>query len=200
MGAAYIRGPGRPDITIKKKYMQYLRKPKRALEPDMAIFLKDGDRISSTSLVMGDNKCATKWSHQLMLDTDNRAGIWPVRQIVTYCEAAKTRYGWIMTTSEVVVFRVSKSPSTSMDYIVEWNTVPWTSNGEGRLTVNLAIWWLGMMSLADRHRAIVLPSRMCPLNLWEKCKAKDGTVKYRHLMSGRTLPTIPQGARYIEAS
>lgn len=169
----------------------------------MAIFLKDGNRTSSTTLVMGDNKCATKWNHRDMADPDKpRDTMWPVRQITTYCEAAKTRYGWIMTTSEVVVFRVSKNPSSSdqAKYIIEWNFVPWTSSGEGTLTVNLAIWWLGMMGLADRHREIVLPPRMYPINLWQKWKAKDGTDRYTHMLSQRTLAALPPGERHIAAN
>lgn len=194
-GANFLRGTEQLDVTIKKKYMQFRRSKRRALEPDMAIFLKDGDRMTSTSLVMGDNKCETKWDHVKMIKTetsDISEYLWPVRQILTYAVAAHTRYGWVMTTSEVVVFRVSKNPSTSSasKYIVEWSFVPWSNSGEGKLTVNLAIWWLGMMSLADKHREIVLPSQMYSINTWQK--DEDG-AGYTHILSGRTVEVLLEG-------
>lgn len=192
-GASYLRGTDLPDVTIKKKYIQFSRPKRRALEPDMAIFLKDGDRQSSTSLVMGDNKCETKWDHVKMMETtDTSEYLWPVRQILTYAVAAHTRYGWVMTTSEVVVFRVSSNPSTSSPskHIVEWSFVPWSNSGEGKLTVNLAIWWLGMMSLVEKHRDIVLPSQMYSVNTWKKNKDDEG---YTHILSGRTVQVLPEG-------
>lgn len=135
-GAACIRRTTVPDITIKKKFMQHPRADERPLEPDMAIFLKDGSRTSSTTLVMGENKCATKWTHLgLEGETKKTEALWPVRQIVTYCVHVRTRYGWIMTSSEVVVFRVTKKPGVAQknqaNHLVEWNFVPWSNNGEG---------------------------------------------------------------------
>lgn len=202
-GAAAVRGVSQPDITIKKKYMQYPRSQGRALEPDMAIFLKDGNRTTSTSLVMGDNKCATKWTHHGLTPAvaaeETMEPLWPIRQILTYCVHGRTRYGYIMTTSEVVVFRMSNNPSTSdpAKYIVEWAFVPWSNSGEGKLTVNLAIWWLGMMSLADKHRKIVLPPSMYPVDTWQKWKAKDGKDKYTHILSRRTITSPPSAHSHI---
>lgn len=205
-GATVLRGSSQPDITIRKRYMQYPRNHKRPLEPDMAIFLRDGDRLTSTTLVMGDHKCATKWTHEKMFNSKTvDEGMWPVRQLTTYCKLGKTRYGYIMSTSEVVVFRVSKNPSSSgavdSPFILEWNYVPWTNSGEGRLTVNLAIWWLGMMGLVDRHREIVLPPRLMPINIWLKeTNKKDKTNRFTHLLSRRKVANLPSGERYFMAS
>ncbi|KAI3394430.1 hypothetical protein diail_2680 [Diaporthe ilicicola] len=192
-GANFLRGTDQPDVTIKKKYIQFARPNRKPLELDMAIFLRDGDRITSTSLVTGYNMCETKWDHVKMMETAGTTEyLGPVRQILTYAVAAKTRYGWVMTTSEIAVFRVSKKPGTpsTSDYTVEWSFVPWSNSGEGKLTVNLAIWWLGMMSLADKHRQIVLPSEMYPINTW--WKKKDGKG-YTHVLSGRTVKVLPEG-------
>lgn len=204
-GAAHVRGKTEPDITIQQKYIHLLpympSKAKRNMEPDMAIHFKDGGRMSSTCLVMGDNKCETKWNHRSVVDPAmrKRDAIWPLREILTYCIQAKTRYGWIMTTSEVVVFRMSKNPSTTTEaeYFLEWAFVPWSNSGEGKLTVNLAIWWLGMMSLADEHRAIVYPDKVLPINTWTKTKAKDGTVIYVHHLSRRVLKQPPSGQVHL---
>lgn len=204
-GAAHVRGKTEPDITIKNGYIQLLPlnpgKSKKNMEPDMAIFYRNGDRMSSTTLVMGDNKCETKWDHRSVADPAVRKqdAIWPLRQILTYCIQAKTRYGWIMTTSEVVVFRMSNNPSTTTksEHFLEWAFVPWSNSGEGKLTVNLAIWWLGMMSLADKHRAIVLPNKVLPINTWTKTKAKDGTVIYVHHLSRRVLKQPPSGQVHL---
>lgn len=144
-GGTYLRRTDKPDIPIKKKYMQYSRPGRKPLEPDMAIFLRDGDHQSSTTLVVGDNKCETKRDHEKMIDTcKSTEFLCPVRQIITYAVAGATRYAWIMTTKKVVVFCVSSNPSTSVasQYLVEWSAVPWSSSGEGTLTVNLAMWWL----------------------------------------------------------
>lgn len=201
-GAECVRGVDQPDISIKKKFMQYPGPKKRKLEPDMAIFLRDGNRTTSTTLVTGDNKCATKWSHHGLTPSQSNpptGPLWPIRQIVTYCVYSKTRYGWIMTTSEVVVFRVSRNPSTSdpIKYIVEWTHIPWSNSGEGKLTVNLAIWWLGMLGLAEKHREIVLPIRILPINTWEKDKAKDGTDRYTHVLSRCELEAPPPGQHHL---
>ncbi|KAJ4412864.1 hypothetical protein N0V82_008715 [Gnomoniopsis sp. IMI 355080] len=203
-GAERIRGTPQPDVTIRKKYMQYTGPKcpkKKKMEPDMAIFLKDGTRTSCTTLVMGDNKCATKWSHRAVTRSTKEQSkelLWPIRQIVTYCVHARTRYGYIMTTSEVVVFRVSKNASTSdpIKHTVEWNHVPWSNNGEGQLTVNLAIWWLGMLGLIENHRAIVMPRQLLPINSWQK-SIKDKTDTYTHILGGCTRKTFPPGNPHI---
>lgn len=201
-GAQHVRGTNLPDLSFKKKYMQYPGpkqngpKKNRPLEPDMAIYLKDGDRHTSTVLVAGDNKVATKWACTEMIQPNPKAGVlWPIRQVLTYCVYGNTRYGYIMTTSEVVVLRVSKNPSTSStsEYIVEWTQVPWENSGEGKLTVNLAIWWLGMLGLADNHRKVELPSAMQPINTWKKMKDEDGKVKYMHILSRCVLDSPPPG-------
>lgn len=195
-GGAHLRGTDKPDITIKKKYMQYTRPGRKPLEPDMTIFLRDGDRQGSTTLVVGDNKCETKWDHEKMMDTAKSTEfLWPVRQIITYAVAGATRYAWIMTTKEVVVFRVSTNPSTSgsSQYLVDWKAVPWSNSGEGTLTVNLAMWWLGMLSLAEKHRAIVMPSQMYSINTWQKTQDDEGEDVYTHLLSRRTVEALADG-------
>lgn len=66
------------------------------------------------------------------------------------------------------------------------------------LTVNLAIWWLGMLALEYRHREIAIPPRMRPINVWKKRQAEDGTDRYTHLLSRRILKGLPPGERYID--
>lgn len=207
-GAEYVRGTDQPDLSFKKKFMQYpgpkavgLKKSKH-LEPDMAIFLKDGTRHTSTVLVAGDNKCGSKWNSESLTPSQVKPPIWPlwpIRQVVTYCIYGKTRYGYIMTTSELVVMRVSKNPSTSdnIKYIVEWTEIPWSNSGEGTLTINLAIWWLGMLGLADEHRKIELPSAVKPINTWKKTTANDGRVTYTHILSKCVRDTTPPGQYHL---
>lgn len=188
-GAAEIRGTSTPDITMKKKYLKFSRVKRKPLEPDMAIFLRDS---KNTALAIGDNKCSTKWQYSQLFYKPPATVFLPFRQVVTYCRAGRTRYGWIMTDAELVVIRVFLAHGSTDHYKVEHAMVPWINSGEGILTVNLAIWWLAMMSLKPNYRAIEQSSRMMPINLWWEGKDHRGVI-YDHHLSGRQTSTLPPG-------
>ncbi|KAL8410428.1 hypothetical protein RB596_000201 [Gaeumannomyces avenae] len=56
-------------------------------------------------LLVGDTKLFKKWSSR---DTDDSQWIWPIKQILHYCNTTGLRYGFIITEMELVVFRCAK--------------------------------------------------------------------------------------------
>ena len=141
------------------------------------------NRTVCFNVLPGDTKLSTKWkSNDFLNDKDNVNLRMPIRQVLTYCELAETRYGYLLTQEELVVLRFShKSDSKLQDSnislaaeteqgdltsqvrlndgeeiveekVLEMKSIPWHSKreeGQGRLTVNLALWWLHMMAAKE---------------------------------------------------
>ncbi|KAL8377050.1 hypothetical protein RB595_007944 [Gaeumannomyces hyphopodioides] len=59
------------------------------------------------NLLPGDSKLASKWKSSLYHD-DRATWSLPVRQILNYCDKTSTRYGFIITDKELVVFRCAR--------------------------------------------------------------------------------------------
>ncbi|KAJ2899352.1 hypothetical protein MKZ38_003281 [Zalerion maritima] len=83
-----------------------------------------GEGKGKTVLVIGESKCSSKWHSGGFLGEDKskeggkgrtrmrmkmktETWLWPWRQLLTYCVAARTRYGFLISPEEVVVVRVS---------------------------------------------------------------------------------------------
>ena len=150
----------------------------------------------------GETKLASKWStsKQGRRRPDFTS---PLRQIQTYCGRKwNVRYGYIITTGELVVVRVAREPvgpglatsrtvrdiaqrastepshsrtfsdetvssglqamslDTGSSYIDDENpnieyrplmfkSIPWDAAGKDKLTINLALWWLHMLTKDD---------------------------------------------------
>ncbi|KAI0186930.1 hypothetical protein EV127DRAFT_345214 [Xylaria flabelliformis] len=71
----------------------------------------------------------------------------PLQQLAWVCEQAKTRYGYIITDSDLLVCRFFKTPSGDK-FEVSLMLVPWSTSGS-YLTTDLAIWWLCMKALTE---------------------------------------------------
>ncbi|CAN8097591.1 unnamed protein product [Discula destructiva] len=174
---------------------------KNDLKPDMTIHRRatQGGK-SATMLVMGDNKYSGAWDFETAwksmhfgnsqnLGEDMR----PFVQISTYCYVGETRYGHIMSDTELIavrVFRLEERNASNEVTVRKWSTevsnpIPWTASGRGTLTVNLPIWWLGVMAMNKSERAIK-PRNRCPrINTWLEDKNSQGkTIGYTHLLSG----------------
>ncbi|KAF9762348.1 hypothetical protein IL306_003446 [Fusarium sp. DS 682] len=122
----------------------------------------------------------------------------PVNRIAKYCLLAKTRYGFILTTTELVVIRIRGTVfDTSEPCDVEWQSIAWAAHGEFELTTNLAIWWLVMLGLYDQlstdspHPSI--PSARS-LNLWWLRDNGQGGHFYEHHSSRQRALQLPNGA------
>ena len=115
----------------------------------------------------------------------------PIRQVFTYCLVANVRYGFIITDRELVVLRISavdqnsaeatdesqgsldsapdatptKSPKAGK---MQYKVIPWSTENAnmgrapGKLTINLALWWLHMLAAENSkiHRLYTPLSEM----------------------------------------
>lgn len=124
----------------------------------------------------------------------------PLEQLSTYCRFAETRYFFLVTQDEVVVFRVRRidkkellsqaSPADEKLYAAfEYKSIPWESNGANRLNFNLAVWALACMGMNDYHREMEGPGNtplagMARLTHWIEDKAKG---EYTNVISGRVI-------------
>lgn len=103
-----------------------------------------------------------------------------------------TRYGWIMTDREVVVCMVSsKNPNgpAPKNWKVELKSIPWEVDGPDVLTVNLSLWWLGMMGTSRDYREI--QERMMQINLWWEEKIGQQTTGYTVRLGSTTNSGLP---------
>jgi hypothetical protein len=160
--------------------------------PDWMVFFRIGTERSH-SIAVGDSKCSSAWnSHDMYSDKD---GMWPIRQVVTYCRAIKSRYGFIITPEELVVLRVyNKGPQDPNELRVQYESISWANSGD-YLTVNLGLWALAMMSVNPNHRNITDRANTLPLNIWRKVEdGSSGSVLFEHHLSGRKLSDLPEGA------
>lgn len=124
----------------------------------------------------------------------------PLEQLSTYCRFAETRYFFLVTQDEVVVFRVrridekelvSQAPATQKRRYAafEYKSIPWDANGPNRLNFNLAVWALACMGMNDYHREMEGPGNtpldgMARLTHWIEDKAKG---EYTNVISGRVI-------------
>ncbi|WAO95854.1 Hypothetical protein NCS54_01349900 [Fusarium falciforme] len=139
---------------------------------------------------------AKQWNSSDLLGTSDSAK-YPIGRLVTYCRTAGTRYGFVLTSKEVVVVRVSTA-STPRAFHVECQAIPWGASGDSALTVNLALWFLAMMSLNDDHRPICDSIELLPLNSWSRSLGSDGQIVYQHHLSMRKRFDLPASAVYTE--
>lgn len=129
------------------------------------------DPNQTINILPGDTKVSYKWrSAEIIPKEVNEDDLvqnwfWPLRQIFTYCMTFKTRYGYIISDEEVVAFRVkaprerlkekpkrnamvSKDRGT-IEYVPIYDSTQ-DPDGEKKLTMNLAIWWLHLLAANNR--------------------------------------------------
>lgn len=165
-----------------------------------------------TLYAVGDSKLSQKWKStwlrhedpkQAGLDSNDKTSepkirterTKPLQQMATYCRIGETRYGYVVTQNELVVLRarrISKiDPGSTLQFAAfEYKAIPWSDNGPGKLTVNLAIWALGCMGMNTEHRAMEMPNHdpldmMARLTWWEP--VKTGSTLLRNVISHREL-------------
>lgn len=180
-GAQILRPNSHDDIVIAKHTIKFRTANGELAKPDMAIFWRNDAR---TCLAVGDNKTSKGWNLTRVLgkNVEGAKPMRPINQITTYCMLGQTRYGWIMSDKELVVCRISftsvpRDPARKV-WKVELKTIPWDAAGPGVLTVNLSIWWLGMMGTSKSYREIQPRERTIPINFWWENKIGDRTVGY----------------------
>jgi hypothetical protein len=117
----------------------------------------------------------------------------PLEQVATYCRYGQTRYGFILTQTELVALRVRRIQPLALQghfAAVEYASVPW--DAKRKLTVNLAIWALGCMGMNAGHREMETSDgknmpldRMARLTWW-KYESKEKV--YENVISKRRIP------------
>ncbi|KAF5650105.1 uncharacterized protein FTJAE_670 [Fusarium tjaetaba] len=123
------------------------RLPKVLFEKDTVV---DWPRRSGLSLVSDDGTrflvgcvlMASQWSSSRLERSHfyGEAATLPLRRVAAYCLSTDTRYGFVLTTREIVVVRVSGTAHDDRQPCrIEWQAVPWDASGPGTLTVNLAL-------------------------------------------------------------
>ncbi|KAK4145534.1 uncharacterized protein C8A04DRAFT_10554 [Dichotomopilus funicola] len=114
----------------------------------------------------------------------------PLKQMATYCRYAESRYGYIVTQTELVALRVRRIPgSKAHNAAIEYCAIPWSAHGSGKLTAHLAIWALGCMGMNDHERALEGPNKavlqhMAKLTWWTEDKVKK---TYTNVISRRVV-------------
>ncbi|UPK95959.1 hypothetical protein LCI18_006894 [Fusarium solani-melongenae] len=147
------------------------------------------------ALLVGCVQHAKQWNSSDLLVSDSAK--YPISLLVRDCRVAGTRYGFVLTSNEIVVVRVSRA-DTRRAFHVEWQAIPWGATGNSALTVNLALWFLAMMSLNDDHRQICDSTELLPLNSWSRSVGSDGQIVYQHHLSMRKRFDLPVIAAYTE--
>ena len=145
--------------------------------------------IKNRTSLPGEAKVSRKWTSKSIipgrLDFSPDRSRWdgPIGQIFTCCLLNHTRYGYIITDTELVAIRISleedtdgaslfaptnKSSQCQRDAvlvrarnagILEYKSIPW--EGSNDLSINMALWWLHIMAngntgIGDRYCALHL--------------------------------------------
>ncbi|KAI9760841.1 MAG: hypothetical protein M1840_002203 [Geoglossum simile] len=78
---------------------------------------------------------------------------------------------------------------------LEVKSIPWSNEGSGELTVNLALWCLLSMAGVDNSIEMSYP----PLDSWrlEQEGSESEPIRYCHVTSGKTTSSLPAGARVL---
>ncbi|KAF4956503.1 hypothetical protein FGADI_3782 [Fusarium gaditjirri] len=169
-----------PD-TIRTGQDATLMSGKRS-RPNWTFYVGQDPRIY---LVTGTFRLSKAWS-SAKIEHQATRGNEPIKQLARHATEAETRYGFILSETEVVVVCYYTTQQGKLD--AKWQSVSRSACGQGVLTVNLAIWALSMMSLNSQHRGIAQEEYTVPLNSWF---AQHGY--YRNHLSGRVLSDPPTG-------
>lgn len=94
---------------------------KKGLRPDWAGIIRSlvqptsNEHQSHKNVLPGDTKLSTKWSSTKWKSSQESQDVEfkkPLCQLLTYCERAQVRYGYILTQEELVAIRISVRPGT----------------------------------------------------------------------------------------
>lgn len=197
----------KPDWTVHDRTITKTYKYAHDVEPPKYLVYAIGDskltqKWKSSWLTLADSNCTVNTdqpyhppgtpapSVQKTKKVDVER-VKPLKQMATYCRTGETRYGYIVTQTELVAMRVRRIPGTSTRPVaaIEYRSIPWAAHGHGKLTAHLAIWALGCMGMNDAHRntegpnGAVLPY-MAKLTWWVEDKAKK---TFTNVISQRVL-------------
>lgn len=148
-------GAGLPKVLFKKDTV--VDWPRRS---GLSLVSDDGTHFLVGCVLMG-----SQWNSAPLDNARVREDVvhLPLRRVAAYCLSTDTHYGFVLTTREIVVVRVSGTAhDCGQPCRIEWQAVPWDASGPGTLTFNLALWCISMMSLSPAHHALCPPPPLPP--------------------------------------
>ena len=116
--------------------------------PDVAFFRTGSTLNSSPNRCPGDLKVSWKWASNWRTTSsveDRREYKQVLSQVNLYMKQHHARYGFVFTNTELVPI---KRLNSNGDLLVA-QAIPWEAREPGRLTILLALWYLGMLGAAD---------------------------------------------------
>ncbi|KZZ96621.1 hypothetical protein AAL_03850 [Moelleriella libera RCEF 2490] len=182
--------------------------PTKDLKPDWALIDYDQATKSPSSFLAGETKLGwrAKVGDEPWLTEDE----WqkPIYQTAKYMIASGTRYGYIITDIELVVLRLAMGTSDrpvtrgavasgggaaleeAPYYRIRYKRILWGTNGQGQMTVKLALWFLAMMARnGDRKIEASYP----PINTWRLTNGE-----YVHCLTGKRKKKLGRGDSLIK--
>ena len=183
---------------------------------DNVIGLND---YAQQSLVVGFGRSTSRWQPgSIVADPSGVKSnmLWPFRQLANLCKRAQCRYGYIQTNEVLVAVCFAGMPASAQQTMsarhvaashntmdidglsaqfmpVPWNTESGTSGTT--LTTEIALWWLCMLSLAERPRGLEPVDQVVPIDTWVPTLLDDGvTWVRRHYYSGVDQPMAAESA------
>uniref|UniRef100_A0A093VY63 Uncharacterized protein n=1 Tax=Talaromyces marneffei PM1 TaxID=1077442 RepID=A0A093VY63_TALMA len=176
--------------------------------PDWAAVRPSTTRHHYTNLCPGETKVGAKWT-SWDSNLAHYDDVW--RQGQTYAgNLCKTRYGYILTEEELVVFRVrtekiesgiakdrerrstrhATDAASHVRRVSEYRSIKWSDSGE-RMTVKLALFWLLMLASVPGGSKSV-GEEYPPLDSWEEISGG-----YIHTSTGLRSHKLPRGAAVL---
>ncbi|KAK3303884.1 uncharacterized protein B0T15DRAFT_494387 [Chaetomium strumarium] len=161
------------------------------------------------NLIPGDTKLAIKFNDELAKINLSQYSL-PLYQIQYYAKTVGSRYGFIITEDELVVFQFAR-PSTTGTAATEGGkafddthtnfdltsprsaTIRWSAEGDGVMTVRLALFFLCMLATEHDGANLGLDSYP-PLHSW----TRTGDSEFTHNTTGRIVTAQPPNGRVFE--
>lgn len=184
--------------------------------PDWALIDRDQGTNKPMSFLPGETKLGKKWRANVGDEPWLTEDEWlkPIYQTTKYMIGSGTRYAYIITDIELVVLRLANgtnagssrgpvtrgqvargavlggAPAEDPRPTIQWKSIFWSTNGQGQLTVKLALWFLAMMARnGDRKIEPSYP----PLNTWRLTNGE-----FVHCLTGQKKKKLGDGDDVIE--
>ncbi|KKZ61470.1 hypothetical protein EMCG_00132 [[Emmonsia] crescens] len=116
--------------------------------PDIAFFQAGSTLNSSPNRCPADLKVSWKWASNwatVLSAEDRREYKQVLSQVNFYMKQHNARYGFVLTDTELVPIKRLDGNGN----LLVAQSISWEARGQGRLTILLGLWFLGMLGAAD---------------------------------------------------
>lgn len=121
--------------------------------PDMAFTIVDGSYATNANRAPGDIKVSWKWHTSMRFHANHAVRteyLQVLAQVNFYMKQHGARHGAILSNKELVA--VKRLNANGCLAVAE--PIAWSNGGEGRLSVLMGLWYLGMLSAEDDNWAL----------------------------------------------